>query len=210
MKEVQRWNDFPRSRGSQGQSGFNPHSWDSSYREHQSYKGWTALNTGVPSDLTLSQTCTPACFQNASNIKEIYLHKKKKKSIPQFPQTPLFGFTWLNLGNVIGDFILPKSTEKAGPEDYITWALHPQSGHKSTWHRVYPWVVDEGPERSSLDWTQAGPLITWTGHLQNRNKLLQELHGAVKTRDWPVLPMTQTSPELGLMVCLYWGNTTQM
>lgn len=119
MKEVQRWNDFPRSRGSQGQSGFNPHSWDSSYREHQSYKGWTAPNTGVPSDLTLSQICTPACFQNASNIKEIYLHKKKKKSIPQFPKTPLSGFTWLNLGNVIGDFILPKSTVKAGPEDYV-------------------------------------------------------------------------------------------
>ena len=97
------------------------------------------LPTWLPSVFTLSQTRTPASFQNASNIKEIYL-QKKKKSIPQFPKMPLSGFTWLNLGNVIGTFILPKPLRTQALK--TTCVLHPQRGHKSMWHKVYPWVVD--------------------------------------------------------------------
>lgn len=54
---------------------------------------------------------------------------------------PLSGFTWLNLGNVIGTFILPKTTEKAGPEDYMC----PSSSERSQEHVTQSILLGCGP-----------------------------------------------------------------
>lgn len=128
MKEVQRWNDFPRSRGSQGQSGFNTHSWDSSYREHQSFKGWTAPNTASFCLYLVSDTYT-SIFSKCLKYKRNLPPKKKKIHSP-IPQNASVWIYLVKPWECHWYLHSPKTTENAGPEDYMC----PSSSERSQEH----------------------------------------------------------------------------
>ena len=87
------------------------------------------LPTRLPSVFTLSQTRTPASFQNASNIKEIYLQKKKKNHTP-IPQNASVWIYLVKPWECHWYLHSPKTTENAGPEDYMC----PSSSERSQEH----------------------------------------------------------------------------